>query len=375
MEVITIIAGFIAFLIFLLVLKKIKILKANIFLALFLLTFFIQLTAFYFSIKYSFYGILYVRTLVPLLYGPLIFLYVTFIVKNKKKLHLIDYLHFTPFIIYFAGLVYYLYFPYNENKVTSFQNLNLYHSGKYIIITSVILYITFSLSSLNKFKRKLLNKASFTNRVDLNWLNFLLKGFLITWFTIWILLTVNRTLHFIDFQNESYLIYTFIALFIFILSYFGIQQTSVFSKYEFLIYDEIPDNSQNKKDTLPRDQDEKLKEIFLKIDSLVNKEKLYLKHDLCINDISKKIYSNQNYTSKAINEIGGFNFFEYINKKRVDEFHEQINNPQNKNRTIISVAFDCGFGSKASFNRTYKKITGKNPSHFLNHNVSKSTYS
>ncbi|WP_167294207.1 MULTISPECIES: helix-turn-helix domain-containing protein [unclassified Pedobacter] len=31
----------------------------------------------------------------------------------------------------------------------------------------------------------------------------------------------------------------------------------------------------------------------------------------------------------------------------------------------VSIAFDCGFNSKSSFNRNFRKFTGKSPSDFF----------
>lgn len=33
--------------------------------------------------------------------------------------------------------------------------------------------------------------------------------------------------------------------------------------------------------------------------------------------------------------------------------------------TIMSHAYDAGFNSKATFNRAFKKVTGKNPKDFI----------
>jgi AraC-like DNA-binding protein len=40
--------------------------------------------------------------------------------------------------------------------------------------------------------------------------------------------------------------------------------------------------------------------------------------------------------------------------------------PENKKYTLLTLAFECGFNSKASFNRNFKKIVGKSPSDYLN---------
>jgi hypothetical protein len=53
-----------------------------------------------------------------------------------------------------------------------------------------------------------------------------------------------------------------------------------------------------------------------------------------------------------------------VNEYRVKEFKKQIKLPKNQNYTILAVAFECGFNSKATFNRAFKKFTGQSPSRF-----------
>lgn len=38
---------------------------------------------------------------------------------------------------------------------------------------------------------------------------------------------------------------------------------------------------------------------------------------------------------------------------------------EHKKSTLIGIAYDCGFNSKATFNRAFKKNTGKSPKEFI----------
>jgi AraC-like DNA-binding protein len=40
-------------------------------------------------------------------------------------------------------------------------------------------------------------------------------------------------------------------------------------------------------------------------------------------------------------------------------------NGEHKKSTLLGIAYDCGFNSKATFNRAFKKNTGKTPKEFL----------
>jgi AraC-like DNA-binding protein len=53
-----------------------------------------------------------------------------------------------------------------------------------------------------------------------------------------------------------------------------------------------------------------------------------------------------------------------VNEYRVAMFKEKILLPEMNHLTIAGIAVDCGFNSQATFQRTFKEITGKSPSEF-----------
>jgi len=79
-----------------------------------------------------------------------------------------------------------------------------------------------------------------------------------------------------------------------------------------------------------------------------------------------------NYLSQVINLLEGKNFFDFINYYRVEEVKRVINSNQLNQFTLLGIAFECGFNSKAAFNRAFKKFTGITPSEFKNSRSRKS---
>ncbi|OFX23633.1 MAG: hypothetical protein A2033_15675 [Bacteroidetes bacterium GWA2_31_9] len=109
---------------------------------------------------------------------------------------------------------------------------------------------------------------------------------------------------------------------------------------------------------------EYLSELYSKINTLVESEKLYLNKELSIFDIAKKIGINYKYISQAINLCAEKNFILFINEYRIKEAISLLNNPENNQFTIEAISELAGFQSKSSFNTYFKKITGKTPSEF-----------
>ena len=95
-------------------------------------------------------------------------------------------------------------------------------------------------------------------------------------------------------------------------------------------------------------------------------EKSYLEEDISLQSLSRQLKISSNNLSQVINQEFQVSFYDYINKYRVKEFISLRNEPTNDHLTILALALDSGFSSKASFNRIVKKMTGKTPSQYQN---------
>lgn len=85
--------------------------------------------------------------------------------------------------------------------------------------------------------------------------------------------------------------------------------------------------------------------------------------ELSLASLARKLGTNTSDLSRAINEGLGVNFNEFINRIRVESVKATllIASPS---RSLLDIAFDAGFSSKASFNRSFKLYAGVTPSEF-----------
>jgi len=96
-------------------------------------------------------------------------------------------------------------------------------------------------------------------------------------------------------------------------------------------------------------------------------EKSFFKNEeLTLVELSKILDAHPNHLSQVINEMEGKNFYNYINALRIEEFIKIASLPENKKYTMISLAYDCGFSTKSTFNKHFKLQTGKTPTGFFN---------
>ena len=82
--------------------------------------------------------------------------------------------------------------------------------------------------------------------------------------------------------------------------------------------------------------------------------------DLSLAQLAGRLGTNTSYLSQAVNEGLGMNFNEMINCMRATEAARLIDS--NAPATLVQIALDAGFSSKATFNRVFRAVYGTSPS-------------
>lgn len=75
--------------------------------------------------------------------------------------------------------------------------------------------------------------------------------------------------------------------------------------------------------------------------------------------LAERIGITNHELSEVLNRSIGCTFYELINQSRIHYARELL---EQTDRSVIDVAFDCGYGNKSTFYRAFKKITGTSPS-------------
>ena len=125
----------------------------------------------------------------------------------------------------------------------------------------------------------------------------------------------------------------------------------------------VPENKTRYANSNLREED--ACDIDERLVQFMEEEKPFLDNQLSLRQLADDLEVNTNYLSQVINERHGKNFVEFVNEYRVSALKEKLENPENRQFTLLSLAFDCGFNSKTTFNTAFKKITGLTPSQYL----------
>jgi AraC-like DNA-binding protein len=90
----------------------------------------------------------------------------------------------------------------------------------------------------------------------------------------------------------------------------------------------------------------------------------YLDPDLSLSGLAKSMSMGRAQLSQLINEGMGENFYDFINKYRVEEVKRLMADPSMKHYNLLGIALEAGFKSKSTFNLTFKRFTGLTPTEY-----------
>lgn len=150
-----------------------------------------------------------------------------------------------------------------------------------------------------------------------------------------------------------------VAFYIGIAGYSQQQPTKIY----FENSSEAPNLSQNpEKDA---SSNEEQSQIANDLKRIMNDDRLYLQPDLNLQELAQHLQVSAAQLSSTINQGFQQNFNDYINSLRLDAFIEKYQDEENQKYTLLALAFDSGFNSKATFNRAFKKIKGCSPKEYF----------
>ncbi len=110
--------------------------------------------------------------------------------------------------------------------------------------------------------------------------------------------------------------------------------------------------------------DIKLRQAATGIKALMDEQKVYKNPHLALRELSNGLNMPSYIVTKALNEVLGVNFYDLVNKYRVEEAKRLLINPNYDRFTILRVASDDGFNSKTTFNSVFRKFTVVTPSYY-----------
>jgi AraC-like DNA-binding protein len=293
--------------------------------------------------------------------GPSLYLFTKSITDSDYRFSRKEFIHFIPVIlefVYFRTEIFRIGF---ENRIVKYQDYSsIYQSTfdtytiiylilQWVAIASILVYIFISVRLLLRYKQWIRTRYSNLKNISLGWLQIPV----IFYSCFWLLWTILRSLDTFAFQNTLKEIYFLpanigVAIITCWIGFKGYVRSQTDAK-GFLVTPVKMDKSISR----PKEANEIL--------ALMENQKPYLNPELDLSMLSKQVNINSKVTSYILNHELKTNFYEFVNKYRVEEFKNRVRQKDSEKFSLLGLAYECGFNSKSTFNLVFKKFTGQTP--------------
>ena len=109
---------------------------------------------------------------------------------------------------------------------------------------------------------------------------------------------------------------------------------------------------------------EVLDEFHQKLESVIKSKSLYLRPNLCLDDLSDETGISVEYVKQVLSEKMNLSFFEFISEYKVRRAKRLLTKIDDDHFSISNVAIESGFRTDESFVTLFKKHTHMSPENY-----------
>jgi AraC-like DNA-binding protein len=298
----------------------------------------------------------------PFLQGPFLLAYVAALIGMRERFGGLDYLHLAPFAVFIAYLL-------QAQGSATFavssgdhsRGVSIFSLAQLItllILVSVPVYIAWSLVLMRRASRVLGAPDVSTTELSsrFRWIRLCIVGLGMVWITVILSLALSR---YTGIKMPPHLLFLALTLFVYGLAYMGLTRTSVFLEPEL----ETLKQSLQAKYQKSGLGTEEARLIYAQVETFMEEQRPWLDGDISLRAMATSLGLSTNHLSQVINECEQCSFRDFINARRVSEACRRLDEDSTTN--LLDMAMGCGFNSKSSFNRAFRKFTGKSPTGYL----------
>ncbi|MEO1030470.1 MAG: helix-turn-helix domain-containing protein [Bacteroidota bacterium] len=304
--------------------------------------------------------------------APLIYLYVKSITTSNFKFKKTYWWHFSlAFLYVFYRLSIYTYdalqpgFHDTQNGILKIELDEAYWQPimSYVETPFMLMYLAFTFQLFYSYRRKIIQYFSNTYKLELNWI----LSFLILFSLLFLYGTIQDIIgsRFMDLGYEQRwwlnLTMAIVTLYVGVKGYF--TDTTKLNKLDFSFSPKtigIPEDANVFDEEKPISEED-----IATVKQLMEDDKVYLNPELNLSDLAKMANMSRGQLSEIVNTAFEKNFNDFVNGYRVEAFKNMLKEDKHKQLSLLGIAQECGFNSKATFNRVFKKLTDLSPTEYL----------
>ena len=302
-----------------------------------------------------------------LLIGPVVYFYVRSLLSADFKLSRKDLIHFAPSILYLAySLIVFVtdklvldeFYFYADGRD---KDLSTWYQVAGLI--SMIFYLVLSLKLYFNYRTNAFETLSYAESVLFQWI----RNFMLAFLGLLGLRILFFLLHpewgAFGSQFWYYLSFATIMVYIAVSGYIHAERQTVLGNSLVIEQPEekTDEEVQSKVQQTPLD----LKRWKQKLDVVIVEKQLFRNPRLTLSRVAQELDTTSKMVSSIVNSGYDKNFNDYINSYRVEAVITSLKNGDLATMSMLGIALEAGFNSKATFNRAFKKQTGRTPMNYV----------
>jgi AraC-like DNA-binding protein len=308
---------------------------------------------------------------------PLHYLYAKYLVNQRNKLDKREWLHFLLFILYEVSLLPDYLAPREKVAEIIAQSQAAHLSFRFqlynwLLVCQGLSYLLMTLVILKKYNSRIKNVFSTIEKIKLGWLQTITYSVIF----LWVIFMAENALYLEGFNLSSFNLSTFLAAaLVCAMGYWGMLRSEAFEDPSVVeAIHQMPEVSSEQKSEgqqKPGIKYEKsglspeLAEKYLdELVRLMQDERPYTDNELTLSRLAGMLSITPHNLSEVINTRLQKTFYDFINQYRIEQAKADLADPEKQHFKILSIAFDAGFNSKATFNTIFKKQTNLTPQEY-----------
>jgi AraC-like DNA-binding protein len=332
-----------------------------------------------------FFGVSYP---LPLLFGPLVYLYAVTASDGTRRLYWSDGLHFVPFAaVVLAALP--IYSMSGAEKIALYHDLQrgivppLLRSVDPLKFVSGVSYAVATILFLHRHRARVKDSYSSLELVNLRWLFRLAIASAAIWALATGLAMSDWLVHPL-FARADDMVSLAVAALVYGIGYMALRQPEIFN---FAVLDHpAPQPAPSTEPPMPASDgrsavapeppsdpagpryersgltDSEAAALERALVAAMDTDRLYQNSSLTLADLAERIGTTPHKLSEVLNSQLNQTFYDFVNSYRVKDVQRRIADDRLKNLKILALAMDAGFASKSTFNHVFRQHTGHTPS-------------
>ena len=320
--------------------------------------------AFKAQVRESWPSIYFIPAVAYYIDGALLYFCIKSLIFKDFSLKKFDLLHLLPLLIYVFVMVATFYSHSYDQRLLMISSESFVYGASYVSMEFFskwvrVFYAVACFILISRYKNLLRDNVSNMITVHITWLRALVLGFLVV-MTAETILVGSKVVNLFEHFSTNFVFFT-LGLTGNYLSFILVNLLVFTAIRHFWIFEKVTGEEPAEK---PIDEQFVNPEMAAEVDASIRKNKTYMDPEITLDTLAESLVITSRDLSMLINRHFGVNFYEFINRYRIEEAKHMLVSEKFKKTTITDIYLAVGFNSKSVFYTFFKKFEGVTPSKF-----------